>query len=960
MAKVKKIISLTAIGLIAATLTAANIVAYHYAPMITTFLSGTGDRGFDSDDFNKASTQSDALCQKIAEEGIVLLKNEEKCLPLTETKKINVFGWSSTEQGFLLSGIGSGSSTINEEKKVSLLKGLEEEGFEYNKELEQFYNDYDSSTFSFATGSSKRINLIEPSIDEYSDDLIYNAIDFSDVAMVVISRVGGENVGEIPTVQKKSHNQPTDTTRTYLEISTEEEDLLEMVKENFSQVIVVINSTNQMQLGFLEDEYIQSALYVGVTGQSGAKAIAKILDGKVNPSGHLTDTLAYDYTAEPAYKNRIEQSSNIEYREDIYFGYKFYETADSLGYFDEVDNDYGYGYDGVVAYPFGYGLSYTTFDWKLTDSSIKNGSSLKEDDTITLTFSCTNTGSKDGKDVMEVFYGAPYYDGEIEKSVTNLVEFAKTKELKPGQTQENITVTFTPYDMASYDCYDKNNNEYATWELDSGDYEIQFKNDAHTLKEMDQNTLTYHVDETIIYDKDPVTGKEVKNRFTGEDAYAGVPIDASTIHDSEVTYLSRRDFVSTFPDTATVPENTSEVSKANNYTNSSYDTSEMPTTGAKNDLYLATLEDGSKASIDDLNGKSDNSLKYNEELIEEIGNNYDSEKLTELVEQMSVSELKSLVENGGFHTYAVESIGKPRADEFDGPAGFNTTTQTGNNTGAWTAFPNETLIGQTWSKEIATEMGVSMASEAKATGLSGWYAPGVNLHRTAFNGRNYEYYGEDPVLSGYMAANVIQGAKANGLHCYLKHFTLSEPGVNAKGYNTWLTEQNFRENYLKPFEIATKKGGANSIMTAFNSIGGVWAGANYAMNVTVLRDEWGFRGSLITDWSDGSGNMLPYKGIRGGNDLWLNPNDGNISNALNMSDPTTVVCCQNSAKNIIYTFCNTYAYSKNAGNDTSGASTPVKQAFAWWKVLLISVDAVALLGLGFWTFMLFKPKKKKE
>ena len=960
MAKIKKIISLTSIGLIAGALIAGNVVAFHYSPMITTFLSGTGDRGFDSDDFKKTSTESDALCQKVAEEGIVMLKNEDNCLPLKETKKINVFGWSSTEQGFLLSGIGSGSSTISDDKKVSLLKGLEEEGFEYNKELEEFYNNYDSSTFSFSTGSSKRINLIEPSIDEYSDDLIDNAIDFSDVAMVVISRVGGENVGEIPTVQKKSHGQETDKTRTYLEISTEEEDLINMVKENFSKVIIVINSTNQMQLGFLQDEDIQACLYVGVTGQSGAKAIGKILDGTVNPSGHLTDTLAYDYTAEPAYKNRIQQSNNIEYREDIYIGYKYYETADANGYFDDVDNDYGTGYDGVVAYPFGYGLSYTTFEWTLTDSSISNNSTLKKDDTITLTFSCKNTGKVAGKAVMEVYYSAPYYDGEIEKSAVNLVEFAKTDEIEPGKTENNITVEFTPYDMASYDCYDKNNNGYATWELDSGDYEIQFKDDSHTLKEMDQNTLTYHVDDTIIYDTDPVTGNEVKNRFTGDDAYSGVPIDASTIHDSEVTYLSRSDFSSTFPTTATVPENTSEVTKANDYTNTSYDTTEMPTTGADNGLYLVTKEDGSKASMDDLNGSSSNTLKYNDELIEEIGNNYDSEKLTQLVEQMTTSELKSLVENGGFHTYAVESIGKPRADEFDGPAGFNTTTQTGKNTGSWTAFPNETLIGQTWSKEIATEMGESMANEAKATGLSGWYAPGVNLHRTAFNGRNYEYYSEDATLSGYMAAYVIKGAKSKGLHCYLKHFTLSEPGVNAKGYNTWLTEQNFRENYLKPFEIAVKKGGANSIMTAFNSVGGVWAGANYAMNVEVLRNEWGFRGSLITDWSDGSGNMLPYKGIRGGNDLWLNPNDGNISNGLNMKDATTVKCCQNAARNIIYTFCNTYTYSKNAGNTTTNTSTPVKQAFAWWKILLISIDVVAAGALGFWVFMLFKPKKEKN
>lgn len=958
MKRKSKIIQLTSIGVILAGLIAGNAVAIHFSPMITTFLSGTGNRGFDSDEFNKTSTESDALCQKIAEEGIVLLKNEDEALPMKEEKKINVFGWSSTDQGFLLSGIGSGSSTIQDEKKISLLKGLEKDGFEYNKELEQFYNDYDNSTFTFKTGDGSRIGLIEPSIDEYPQEIIDNAIDFSDTAMVVISRVGGENVGEIPTIQKKTHGKPTDTSRTYLEISTEEEQLLEMVKENFSKVIVVINSTNQMQLGFLNDEMIQAALYVGVTGQSGAKAIGKILDGTVTPSGHLTDTLSYDYTKEPVFRNYIQQSNNIEYREDIYIGYKYYETADELGYFDSVDNDYGSGYEGVVAYPFGYGLSYTTFEWTLESSSLKPNASLSKNDTIKLTFSCKNTGAYEGKDVMEVFYKSPYYEGGIEKSTINLLDFEKTKLLKPGETQSGIEIEFTPYDMSSYDCYDRNENGSSTWELDNGEYQIQFMEDSHHLKEMDENSISFQVDETIIYDKDPVTDEEVKNRFTGEDSYSGVPIDASTIHTEKPVYLSRTDFESTFPETATIPENKSEVKKANDYTNSSYDTDTMPETGIDKNLYLVTKEDGSKASLKELNGESEVSLQYNEELIEEIGKDYESEKLADIVNEMSKDELKNIVENGGFHTSAIESIGKPRADEFDGPAGFNTTTQTGKNTGKWTAFPNETLIGQTWSKEIATEMGLSMASEASLTGLNGWYAPGVNLHRTAFNGRNYEYYSEDPVLSGIMASNVIQAAKSKGLHCYLKHFTLSEPGVNAKGYNTWLTEQNFRENYLKPFEIAVKKGHANAIMTAFNSIGGVWAGCNYSMNVEVLRGEWGFRGSLITDWSDGSGNMIPTKGIKAGNDLWLNPNNDHISNPLNMNDPTTVLCCKNAAKNIIYTFCNTYSYSKEAGNRKDNSSNTVKQAFAWWKIVLIGIDVLAACGLGFWTYTLFRKEKK--
>lgn len=326
---------------------------------------------------------------------------------------------------------------------------------------------------------------------------------------------------------------------------------------------------------------------------------------------------------------------------------------------------------------------------------------------------------------------------------------------------------------------------------------------------------------------------------------------------------------------------------------------------------------------------------------------------------MNTTELAKLVEDSGFQTKAIESIGKPKLDEFDGPAGFNTTTQTGKNTGTWTAFPNETLLGQTWSKAIANAMGINMAQEGQATGLSGWYAPGVNLHRTAFNARNYEYYSEDPVLSGFMAANVIEGAKANGLHCYLKHFSLSEPGVNARNLNTWLTEQNYRENYLKPFEIAVKKGGANAIMSAFNSVGGVWAGANYAQNVQILRNEWGFRGTIITDWSDGSGNMNCQMGVRAGNDMWLNPNDGHNSSKLDMSDPTNVYCAKIAAKNIVYTFANTYAYADQKGNakDSADVTAGASVSKVYW--IFAGIDAFFAIGLGVWAFFVFwNPKKK--
>lgn len=963
--KKAKIVSLGAIITIAGVLIAGNCVAAAYAPMITTFLAGTGVN-FDSDEFTEAAAKSDELAQRIAEEGIVMLKNNDSVLPLA-TKKVNVFGWAATDQGFLLSGIGSGSSTISDSKKVTFLQALRDDGFEYNQQLIDMYNAYDSTDYGY---NSSRMKLIEPDQSYYTNALIENARDFSDTAVVVLSRIAGENVGsEIPTYQTKSHGQTTDNSRTYLEISTEEEALLDTVKENFAKVVVIVNSTNTMQLGFLNDYRIQACLDVGIPGQSGTLAIGRILDGTVNPSGHLTDTYAYDLTQEPSFSNYLRNGNNIQYLEDIYFGYKWYETADAEGYFAGIDNEYGKGYDGVVQYPFGYGLSYTDFEWTLTDATLPDGSELGADSHLELTFSCTNTGTVSGKDVLEVYYTAPYTSGGIEKSAINLVDFAKTGEIEPGKTQIDIKLSLDSYDMASYDCYDMNHNGSATYELDAGEYAIKFMSDAHTPKKMSstsRSSLSYSIPSTLVLDKDPVTGEEVANRFTGDEAYSGVPLDGSTLYRNEADatpYLSRADFAGTFPTTAKAPTNTSDIARANNYVSSEFDQTEMPTTETDSGLYMKTKADGSQAGLNDLEGKGEATV-FNDDLLYEIGADYDSPKLQQLVEQMTPAELAHVVEDSGFGTPAIASIGKPRTYDFDGPAGFNSNTQTGISSGEWTAFPNETLVGQTWSKFVAKQMGLSMGLEGQATSLSGWYAPGVNLHRSPFNARNYEYYSEDPVLSGYMAANVIEGAKANGLYAYLKHFTLSEPGINARNLNTWLTEQNFRENYLKPFEIAVKKGGANAIMTAFNSVGGSWAGASYAMNVEILRDEWGFRGSLITDWSTGDGNMNTNAGLKGGNDIWLNPNTGNSASKINRNDPTMIYCAQHAAKDVIYTYANTYQYAKHYDHSNDDLKAPIGEnqitpPFAWWIPVLASIDAAVAIGLGIWLyFVLRKPRQK--
>ena len=989
--KTKSIVSLASICLIAGSFVAGNVVAAAYAPMITTALCGTGVN-FDSEEFQQATAMSDALCQEIAEEGIVLMKNQNNTLPLKyeqgQEKNINVFGWASSDNGFLLSGIGSGSSTISEAKKVTLLKALEDGGFTVNDDLVNFYRNYDSTNYGY---NSSRIKLIEPEIDDYNafdKSMLSSAEDFSDTALIVISRVNGENVGEIPMTQSKTKGQKNDSSRTYLELSTQEEALIDYCGDHFDKVIVLVNSTNQMQLGKLDDPRVDAVLNVAIMGQSGTRAIPKILDGSINPSGHLIDTYAYDYKKEPSYANRFKTGNHIMYNEDIYFGYRWYETADAEHYFDNETRE-GYdengdekeltGYDAMVQYPFGHGLSYTTFEWSVDSFKIiENGeekdvnatnNKITKDSKIELSLSCTNTGSVAGKDVIQLYYTAPYYQ-EIEKSAINLVDFAKSVELEPGKTQKDIKVTLDSYDMASYDCYDMNENDFAGYELEKGNYQLKLMENSHVAKKMKDNAssvLELIVENDIQFDKDTKTGHEVKNRFTGEEAYAGVPIDGSTIYSNDAdkpVYLSRSDFEGTFPTKALKsPTNSSVVSTANNYTNHSLDQTTMPVTSQEGKYFLKTREDGSKATLNDLNGKGQKTV-YNEELIYKIGSDYDSKELADMVDQLSVDEAFAIVEDSGFGTPAIESIGKARSYDFDGPAGFNQNTQTGISSGEWTAFPSETLVGQTFSKRIAKLMGQSVGLEGMATNLQGWYAPGVNMHRSPFNGRNYEYYSEDPVLNGYMASEVILGAKSKGLYCYIKHFTLSEPGDNARNLNTWLTEQNFREMYLRPFEIAVKKGGANAIMSAFNFVGGVWAGANAAMNIDVLRDEWGFKGSMITDWSDGSGSMNTKKGVRAGNDIWLNPNSGHNATPLTNSDPTDVYCAKLAAKNVIYTFCETYNYFKHY--DTSLDNSPIiigesqiNPPFAWWIPLLIGVDVLVAGGLGAWLYfdVIRKPKE---
>ena len=445
-----------------------------------------------------------------------------------------------------------------------------------------------------------------------------------------------------------------------------------------------------------------------------------------------------------------------------------------------------------------------------------------------------------------------------------------------------------------------------------------------------------------------------KGAFSTENYTFDVKTDASEV----LTALVSGDV-----DIAALPTNAAEANRiAANWYDPSYDTDTAPTQGVDNGADTLLLTTGEGAS-----------LAYNNELFATLSD-YDAPEWETLLNQITVSELLELVHFSGFFTPAIESVGKVRQADFDGPAGFNTNTLSGAWEGTevketWTAYPCECLLGCSWNKDLLLQMGLSMGNEASLTDINGWYAPGINLHRTNYTSRNYEYYSEDPILSGNLAANVIHGAKINGLYCYMKHFVVSESGPNGRDWNTWLPEQVLREIYLKPFEIAVKEGGSNAVMSSFNNLGSIWTGSNHALLVDILRGEWGFRGTVITDWSDGGnpGAMNPRQGVRAGNDIWLNPNAPNINGALNASDATDVACARNSAHNVLYTLVDTIHYYNTFDRESLdtifNANVGVKtreEPFAWWIILLVLIDVIVVAGMAVWLFFLFKPKKKAQ
>ncbi|GAA6265842.1 beta-glucosidase [Ruminococcus sp. TM10-9AT] len=898
-----------AIAMVLAVVVCVNMICF--GPMATLIGLATGN-GTLSDETNEEAAE---VAEEIMEDGIVLLKNES-LLPLNETKKLNIFGWESINPAYG----GAGSGGINDLYDiVSLNQGLENAGFSINQELVDFYNNYGADNPEMSI-QKQSWTLPEPPVDTYSDELIKSAKEYSDVAVVVLSRKAGEGHNDIPMdVKKAAYDNNSDEYddfpegEHYLQLSQTERDMVDMVCSNFDNVIVIYNGANQFELGFA-DEYpqIKSVVWCPGTGNVGFNALGKVFSGEVNPSGKTPDTFIYDMTTAPWWNNaeKIEYTNLADmavegmnagtaqvyapaftnYVEGIYVGYKYYETAAQEGAID---------YDKTVQYPFGYGLSYTEFEQKMGELEEKDGQ-------ISVDVEVTNTGDVAGKDVVEVYYKPPYTNGGIEKSSANLIEFEKTNLLQPGESQ-TVTVTFSIEDMASYD-----ENNAKAYVLEKGDYVISINSDSHTV--LDQKTYT--ADKDVVY-------KGENKRASDDTAATNVFEDAK----GDVTYLSRADHFANYEEATVAPASAelgepyvSEYHLNSNFDKTTYlnDEDVMPTTGADNGLTLADMRDA----------------------------DYDDPRWEKLLDQLTVDEMANMIAMAGYQTAAMDSVGKVATLDFDGPAAINN-----NFTGVGSiGFPIEVVVASTWNKELAQAWGECMGKISQEMGAEGWYAPGMNTHRTAFGARNYEYFSEDGVLAGNMGAKAVEGARKYGVYSYIKHFALYEG--NAKMVSVWSNEQAIREIYLKPFEISVKQGGANAVMVSWSFLGDKWTGESSNLMNTVLRDEWGFRGMALTDFfrNNGHGFMNADAALANGVDAMLSTFNGEENNVANPEHPTAVLQMRNACKNVMYTVVSSWAY--DGEHEETGMEN--------WKKAGIGIDIVIALFMAGMEVLVIKGYKKRK
>lgn len=887
----------------------------------------------------EATAKADEVNIKLNEEGITLLKNKNHALPLASTSKISVFGKNSVN---LMYG-GSGSSGGSSGSGKTLFDSLGDAGFSVNPSLKSFYEDNTKSGEGRPGNPSiegndpnAAIDIGETPLTSYDSTLTLSYSNYKDAALIVFSRIGGEGF-DLP---RKNDS----TGKHYLQLNDNEKDLINHVcSQGFNKVIILINSNNPLELGFLDDpthyaynEKIDACLWSGGYGNSGVMAVGKILNGEVNPSGHLTDTYSRDFKKDPSWKNfgangtedgdryvlngRAKQYYFVEYEEGNYVGYRYYETVA----YDLESKSAGAGEDWYkenVVYPMGYGLSYTTFSKEIVNKTALTN--IVKGEKLTIQVKVTNTGTVIGKDVAQIYGAAPYTTNGIEKPYEILCGFEKTKLLEPGESQ-TLSIEVDPYYVASYDYNDKNNNDFKGYELEKGSYDFSVNSDAHAI----DDHVSISLAEDIKYEKDTTTGYEVKNRFEEAD-------------DTIETFMSRSDIEGTFPTTPTDEERnvTSEflTKLQSTETTNPISETEISVTGKNNGMSLYDL----------------------------VGKEYDDPLWERLLEQPSTDEMLNMYNKGAFKTEKITSIDKPITNDADGPQGFagNFMAVVGDYAIVYGTckYASEPVIGATWNKELLSDMGKALGEEGlwgnvRGDGLAytGIYAPGLNIHRSQFGGRNGEYYSEDGYLNGVLGAAFTKGAASKGVYTYAKHFALNEQETHraVNGDCTWANEQSIREIYLRPFEIIVKEGGTTGIMSSFNRIGYTWTGGDYNLCTEVLRNEWGFKGSVICDFNTNPNYMNARQMAYAGGDLNLCTQSTSYWADFDKNNANDVAILKNATHNTLYSVANSNAMNKFI----SGYSMAV------WRIVMYCVFGAISAGLAVWggftIFGLIKSKKK--
>ncbi|MDO4648777.1 MAG: glycoside hydrolase family 3 C-terminal domain-containing protein [Eubacteriales bacterium] len=915
----------TVIAVVLIALMVGNYFAMTYKTIITQSLrhpttkyinfDESGESDYFVSDYNSEEElfeHEKEISEQIEAEGIVLMENQDQALPLISEAKVSLFSLSSVK--FKYGGAGSGA--IDESKVMSLKEAFEAEGYAVNPTLWDMY----------ASSSAKK----EAAAEEYTDAVMDSFKDYNDAAIVVISRKGTEAL---------------DREDEEMTITEEEVSMLQIANDNFDKVIVLLNTGNAIELGWMNDySNIKSCLFVGFPGQEGVISIPRVLNGTVNPSGRLVDTYAYNTKNAAAMQNfgygEISNGTNevtakktyVVYGESLYVGYRYYETRyeDCVlkqGNADQsagASEESGWKYETEVQFPFGTGLSYTEFsydNYKVTDLGSQ----------VEVTVDVTNKGDAAGKEVVQLYAQSPYtdYDREnlVEKSSVVLVNYAKTELLEPGE-KTSVTMTVDKSAFASYDA-----KGAKTYIMDEGTYYLAVGNNAHDalnnilaakglavedgMTAEGQKELAGEVEQKEFdaetYSVDQATGNEITNQFDNA---------SMEYYDESYRYLTRNDWEGTWPTFYGESEDGKKYSieaseellvdsQENHYTED--ENAVMPVTGSGENLKLVTMK----------------------------GKSYDDPEWEAILDCLTVDEMVEMVRLGGWNTAELTSVSKPRSNDQDGPAGISDTL-IHSNLGCM-GYPAQIVLASTWNDELAEEVGVCIGEDGLKANVQGWYAPGAGTHRTSYGGRNYEYYSEDGYLGGGIAAAEIRGVQSKGINVYMKHLVLNDQEDRRYGINTFATEQSIREIYLKPFERATKEANCTGFMAAFASIGPTWCGASEGLIKNVCTNEWGFHGIVVTDYaSANTGYMWIDMGLQAGCDLWLNT-DTNVYQILNAAESATMVTAlRDASHDILYTIVN------GAAMNGMSEKTDIKVIMPLWQkwIIMLDVGVAVLAALG--------------